>query len=78
MQYGTNGQSRKLHAADMVSAISTALQQNPGAVVSVSIDGQTVTYNRKQAMDELKYWEDVYSEEDGGRPRARTITLSSF
>ena len=41
--------------SEMVELIEAALAENP-LVASVTVDGQTVQYNRAQAMEELAYW----------------------
>lgn len=44
--------------ADMVIAIKKALAETPIGSVSVRFaDGRSVTYDRKQALEELAYWE---------------------
>jgi hypothetical protein len=63
-------------AQQMVTAISAALAANPLGVVSISMDGQTVTYSRKQALEELAFWEKRVARQSGARPRAAVIDLS--
>ena len=51
-------------ASEMVEAIERALRDNP-LVASVTVDGQSVTYNRSQAMEELAYWKRKAAAEAG-------------
>jgi hypothetical protein len=53
-------------AKEMVNTLREALATGAG-VVSVTIDGQTTTFDRKQTIDELKYWKSEAIEEAGKR-----------
>jgi len=64
-------------AATMVAAIETALAANPIGTVRVTIDGQTVEWDRKQALNELKFWEARVAREAFTRPRAAGLNLST-
>jgi hypothetical protein len=65
-------------AQQMVTLIRTALAANPIGVVTVTVDGQTVEYDRRQALDELKFWQTEAAKESGRRPRSMSINLSGF
>lgn len=65
-------------AQQMVDLITAALAASPVGVVSVSVDGQTVSYSRSQAIDELKFWQRQAAKEAGKRPRAARIYLGGF
>lgn len=63
--------------AQMVDAIKKALEsQQPGLVAVTTPDGTTVRYDRRQLLDELRYWQREAARTDGTRPRAATIDLS--
>lgn len=62
----------------MADAIRRALNDTPAGTVSIAIDGQTVTYDRLKAIEELKYWERRASAETGRKPRVSSIDLSNF
>lgn len=62
-------------AQQMVDLITAALAANPVGVVSVSVDGQSVSYSRSAALDELKFWERRAAKEAGTRARAARIVL---
>jgi len=63
-------------AKDMVDQLETALSTGAG-VVQVTVDGQTVRWDRKQALDELDYWRRRATREGGRRPRVQTMNLSN-
>lgn len=62
-------------AAQMVQVIEQALLENPAGVLSVNVDGQTVQWNRSQAIKELEYWKRQANQSAGRRPRVATINL---
>ena len=62
-------------ASDMVAAIESALAKNV-AIVSVTFDGITTQYDRRQALEELKFWRREVAKEQGTRPRVSSINLS--
>jgi len=64
-------------ASEMVTLLETALATNAG-VVSVTIDGLQVRYDRKQALAELEHWRRRAAAESGTMPRYATIDLSGF
>lgn len=64
-------------AQQMVDLIAAALAANPIGVVTVNVDGQTVEYDRAQALKELAFWEQRAARERGGRPRVRSINLGN-
>jgi hypothetical protein len=64
-------------AAEMVELLKTALETNAG-VVSVNVNGQSVTYGRDQALRELTFWEERAGQEAGTRPIWAGINLSGF
>lgn len=51
------------NAIQMVTLLEAALQANVG-VTSVTIDGQSISYNRQQAMLELEYWRKQVAKEN--------------
>lgn len=65
-------------AAEMVSAIKTALASTPATTVEIEIDGQRVKYDRKQALEEVRFWEREAAKEAGTRPRVASIKLTGF
>lgn len=54
-------------AETMVGLIEAAMAANP-LVATVTVDGQTVSYNRQQAMAELLYWRKRVAKEAGKSP----------
>lgn len=62
-------------ARQMVDLITSALAANPVGVVSITVDGQVVTWSRAQALEELKFWQRQAAKEAGTRPRAARIVL---
>lgn len=62
-------------AARMVTAIEDALAGSPAGVVSVQVDGTTVTYDRAKAIDELRYWRREAGKAVGRKPRVASINL---
>ena len=60
-------------AAEMVTLLKKALRDHPIGIVSVTVDGQTVNYTRKQALDELRYWQREAAQENDERPRLASI-----
>lgn len=62
----------------MVDTIKRALNETPIGTVSIEIDGQKVSYDRAQALDELDRWEKRAARESGRRPRVATVDLSGF
>ncbi len=65
-------------AKQMVDAIKAALLAAPAGVVEVVVDGQTVRYDRGQAIEELRFWQREQAKEGGRRPRAANINLGGF
>jgi homoserine kinase len=65
-------------AKQMVQLLLTALQTQPAGIVSVTVDGQVVTYNRAQAIQELTFWEKRAAVESGTRPRVARIRLGGI
>lgn len=61
-------------AREMVDKLESALAENVG-VVSVSVDGTSVRYDRAQAMEELKFWRRRLARESGRRPIVGQINL---
>jgi hypothetical protein len=64
--------------AQMVTLLKAALAASPIGVVSVTVDGETIQYSRKQALDELHFWEARAAVTAGTRPRSKRIDLSGF
>lgn len=62
-------------AAEMVEKIRDAIATHPIGIVSVVVDGQTVTYSRSQALEELRFWQREAATEAGTRRRVRSINL---
>ncbi|MFA9478518.1 hypothetical protein ACERK3_09440 [Phycisphaerales bacterium AB-hyl4] len=58
----------------MVDTLEKFLAQGVG-VGQVVIDGTTVRYDRKQAMDELEYWRRRLARQERRRRRFSTIDL---
>lgn len=63
-------------AKNMVKQIETALSTGAG-VVSVTVDGQTVRWDRNKALKELDYWRRQASRSGGKRPRVATMRLTN-
>lgn len=61
--------------AEMVEVLRNALATGAG-VVSISVDGVTVSYSREQALRELQFWEKRAARASGRRPRIVSIDLS--
>lgn len=62
-------------AAQMVAKLRAALHAHPVGIVRVNVDGQDVTYSRRDALEELKFWQREAAQEAGTRPRVKTINL---
>ena len=60
----------------MVELLTTALATSPG-VVSIGVDGQTITYDRKSALEELKFWQRQAARAAGTRPISGQINLGA-
>lgn len=60
----------------MIDAIKCQLATNAG-VVSITVDGQTIRYDRRQALEELKYWETKEKLENKTRIRSGSIRLDN-
>lgn len=61
--------------AQMVTALQTALGTGAG-VVSVTVDGRKVEYDRAQALVELRFFENRVARAAGTRPVASQINLT--
>jgi hypothetical protein len=72
---GATATATSASSADMVELLKTALKENPGALVSVTVDGQTTTWDRKDAIDELRFWERRAAREQGRRPLVAQIGM---
>jgi hypothetical protein len=62
-------------AANQVARLETLLQQCTG-VQSVTVDGQTVTYD--DLTRQYNYWKSRYARENGRRPRVAQIYLGGY
>jgi len=60
----------------MISALETFLASNMG-VDQVTVDGQSIKYNRSQAMTELTYWRQQAAKEGNAKPLVRPISLNN-
>ena len=64
-------------AESMIDLITTALATTPVGVINISVDGQSVTYSREQAIKELEFWQDEWRKQHSNRPpRAASMDLS--
>lgn len=63
-------------AREMVALLEEALASNSG-VKSITVDGQSITFDRAQALQELDYWRRQALRAAGKRPITRSINLSS-
>lgn len=63
-------------AKQMVDILEKALQSNV-AIDSVTVDGQTVRFNREQALSELEYWRSQAAKETGKRRLFRGVDIGS-
>ena len=63
-----------INAQEMIDQLECFLKSNAG-VTSVTVDGQSVRYDRKQAIQELKYWQSQEKLEQGTRKRSGRIRL---
>lgn len=63
--------------AQMVTSLKEFLQSGAG-VTSITVDGVTTTLDRKQAMEELSFWERRAARTAGTRPVASRIKLDAF
>ena len=66
------------NASQMVALIKAALAAAPVGPVTIVVDGQTITYDRMKAIEELKFWQREAAKEAGSRPRASSIYLGGF
>lgn len=58
----------------MVDALEKFLAQGVG-VGQVTIDGQTVRFERQQALDELEHWRRRLARQEGRRKRFNSLDL---
>lgn len=66
-------------AAERLAIIDQALSDQPAGVVQVTIDNQTVRWDRKQLLQERQYWERKAQQESAGNSATfQTITLRNF
>lgn len=65
-----------IKASEMVRKLEEAAARNVG-VTQVTFDGQTVTYDRKQLMEELAHWTREAAKQAGRRPLFRGVDLGS-
>jgi hypothetical protein len=71
--------STNTSAREIVKQIRTAIATNPLGVVSVSVDGQTVSYSGLSEMNAAySFWQAEAAKEAGQRPRVSQIKLSGF
>ena len=64
-----------MNASEMVILIEEALRLHPVGIVYVMVDGQQVSYNRKDAREELEYWRRRAAKETGKNPITAGINL---
>ncbi len=57
----------------MIEALEGALTATPAGVTSVTIDGQTTTWNRRHVIDELGYWRRRKAEADARAPGGNAL-----
>jgi hypothetical protein len=69
------GSANATSSADMVEILKSALKENPGAMLTVTVDGQTTTWSRQQAISELQFWERRAAREQGRRPIVAQIGM---
>lgn len=69
-------QSALAHAVRMRDALRTQVESGVG-VVRVDTDGVSVTYDRKQAIFELEYWEKKVKRLRRAMGRFQTIRLDN-
>lgn len=62
-------------AMRMVCAIEDGLADSPAGIVSVQVDGTTVSYDRIKALEELKYWRSQAGKASGRKPKLSSINL---
>jgi hypothetical protein len=62
------------NAEQMVETLETALASN-AAVVRVRVGDTDVTYDRAQALSELKYWKSQVARSSGGRRTFNNLDL---
>jgi hypothetical protein len=63
--------------SEQILKVRQWLKDNQAGTTSVSHEGFAVGYNRQQAMEELKYWENEEKKLDGRKkPVVRPIDLS--
>ncbi len=53
------------------------MKKYPVGVMTVVVDGQTVSYSRGQAIEELRFWQQQAAAELGLRPRVSRIRLDT-
>jgi hypothetical protein len=63
-------------AKQMVDILEKALASNVG-IDSVTVDGQTIRFNRSQALTELDYWKRQAAKEAGKRNPFRGVDIGS-
>ena len=65
-------------ASTMVAALQAALAQGPN-VLSINVDGQSVTYQNREAMlKEYNFWAKRVARANGSAPRSSQIYLGGF
>ena len=64
-------------ASLQVARLQTALATG-AAVVSINVDGVATTFDRDQALRELRFWERQAAQENGTRPSVAQVKMSGF
>ena len=67
--------SAPTHAEQMVTKLRAEILAGAGGVASTSVDGTSVSINRAQLLEELKYWQKQVAREKGTRPIMATAKL---
>lgn len=62
-------------ARQRADAIRVALDATPIGTVSITIDGQSVTYDREKAMQEWLFWDRIAKREAGRSSPIARINL---
>lgn len=65
-----------INAQEMIDNLECFLKSNAG-VSSINVDGQSIRYNREQALKELRYWQTQEKIQQGKRKRSGRIKLNN-
>jgi len=70
-------ESRRIFSEKMVADLEEALDETTAGVTQVTIDGNTVSYNRNQLLTELEFWRKQADRLNRSKGRFTTMKLDN-